>query len=265
LISLTDLGGGARLDYLPRMRLHGPLLAAAALLLPGTSPAQRLPVPGEPSRSSASSEINVIPDANLEEIFRTEPVVPHRFRDTANRANEMVKSGRLAEAAALYEQILKAHPKSLFALSNLGVVHFRLGNFPEARKCLEAALQGNPRDAFSLSILGITCYKLGLLSLSVQHLNDAIRIDPTDPRTHNYMGIVSSKKGWWRAAEDECRRAVQLDPRYADPHYNLALIYANRPSPDMLLAREAYTKALKLGYPPSPELEAQIGYKPGGK
>ncbi len=232
--------------------------------------AQRLSIqPGEGIEDSAPPPAEdapliknpVISQDKLEKHYNTRAVVPHTFKEEALEANRLVSVGRMEEAAAIYRKILKAYPESLFALSNLAVVEFRQGEFGSAARRLEVALKNAPKDAFCYSTLGICYYQMGQLDLAVKALNQSISLDPGDARTRNYMGIVSSKKGWWRAAEAEYKRAIELDPDFSDGYYNLATVYAYRPSPDYSLAKEYYTKALKAGYEPSPELEKQIGFK----
>lgn len=229
---------------------------------------QRLPVPsvpveeeGTPGPEEELLKEPVYDPEKLEAFYNTRSVVPHRLKTEAERANELVRSGELTKAGQIYERILDEYPQSLFALSNLAVVRFRLQQFEEAAVLLETALKNAPDDAFCHSVLGICYYQMGKLDEAVKALNRSISLDPGDARTRNYMGIVSSKKGWWRAAEDECRRAIELDPSLSDGYYNLATIYAFRPSPDLSLARTFYAKALKAGHRAESEFEEMIGFE----
>ena len=67
-----------------------------------------------------------------------------------------------------------------------------------------------------------------------------------------------SEKGWSAAGEQEIRRSIELNPQYADAHFNLAVIYAKQRTPKVEMARYHYKKALDLGAPPDPELEALL-------
>jgi len=202
----------------------------------------------------------VYEDETLRKYYRTRSVVPHRYKRVALRANELVSAGQLDQGGRYYQKILDEYPDSLFALSNLAVVQFRRGQFRQAILLLEKALVNAPDDAFVHSTLGICHFELGELDLAVKALNQSITLDPGDARTRNFMAIVSSEKGWWGAAEKECLRAIELDPEYSGGYYNLANVYAYRPTPDVSLAREYYKKALKAGHPPNEEIEKKINY-----
>jgi tetratricopeptide (TPR) repeat protein len=238
----------------------GSIHAQRLTIQPSDLPEEPSPAPELPQEKPLL-ETPVFEEEKLEGFYNTRAVVPHKFKEDALEANRLVGVGQLEKAAVIYRKILEAYPESLFGLSNLAVVEFRQGKFGPAAKKLEVALKNAPEDAFSHSVLGICYYQMGKLDLAVKALNRSISIDPGDARTRNYMAIVASQKGWWRAAEAECKRAIELDPDLAESYYNLATVYAHRPSPDYLLARDFYAKALKAGYEASPELEKRIGFK----
>ncbi len=48
---------------------------------------------------------------------------------------------------------------------------------------------------------------------------------------------------------------MEIDPNYADPHFNLAVIYATQKPPALELARRHYKQALDLGIPKDAQLE----------
>ncbi len=83
-------------------------------------------------------------------------------------------------------------------------------------------------------------------------------LDPHNAEAHNYLGIVLSQKGWGAAGEQEIRRAIEINPQYADAHFNLAVIYAKQRTPDVELAKYHYRKALDLGAPADPQLDALL-------
>jgi Flp pilus assembly protein TadD len=186
------------------------------------------------------------------------PRVPEDFRDVAQEATELFAARKFDAAAAKYQMILNAHPDSLYALSNIGVVRFQQQNYPEAEKNLRAAVQLAPQDAFSHSILGIVLYQQGKFDEAVQILTRAVALDPNDPKTRNYLGISASQKGWQEAAETECRKAIELDPNYGDAHFNLAVIYATQKPAAKELAKRHYKRAMELGVPRDEQLEKLI-------
>ncbi|MCS7009004.1 MAG: tetratricopeptide repeat protein, partial [Chthoniobacterales bacterium] len=73
--------------------------------------------------------------------------------------------------------------------------------------------------------------------------------------THNYLGIVYSQNNKFELAERHLQKAIQLEPRYAEAHFNLAVIYATQKPPFLELARKHYSSAISLGSPPDPIME----------
>jgi len=93
---------------------------------------------------------------------------------------------------------------------------------------------------------------------SFNELTRAVALDPHNAEAHNYLGIVLSQKGWAAAGEQEIRRAIEINPQYADAHFNLAIVYAKQRTPNVELAKYHYKKALDLGAPADPQLEALL-------
>ena len=180
-------------------------------------------------------------------------------RQEARAAEQLIVDGKFMEAEARYQEVLDQHPGSILALSNLGVVYYRMGRILEAIHYLEKAVRLVPTDGFSHRTLGMCYLKADELTLAIKHLERAIKLNPQDSRAHNFMGIVASKKGWWQAAEEECKRAIELDPEYADAYFNLAVIYSSQDPPRKALGTNAYRKAAQLGAPPSAQIEKKLG------
>ena len=94
--------------------------------------------------------------------------------------------GQLAQALALYEQILRADPRHFDALHLSGVI---------------AAMSRNPAKAMEL-------------------ISQAIAIDPNNAAAYNNRGRAAAELGQWEAALEDYERAVSLQADYAEPHCN---------------------------------------------
>ena len=123
---------------------------------------------------------------------------------------------------------------------------------------MRKAVAEAPNDAETRSLLGVVFYRKGLTEDSFNELTRAVALDPHNAEAHNYLGIVLSQKGWGAAGEQEIRRAIEINPQYADAHFNLAVIYAKQRTPDVELAKYHYRKALDLGAPADPQLDALL-------
>jgi len=103
-------------------------------------------------------------------------------------AGEYQRSGRLAEAQALYLQLLNLEPN-------------------------------NP-DLFNM--LGLVAHQRGALESATDWLQRAIAVHPTAPSFHNNLGNVLQDQGRLAEAIACYRRAVELGPQFAQPYNNLA-------------------------------------------
>jgi tetratricopeptide (TPR) repeat protein len=161
-------------------------------------------------------------------------------------------------AGTKYEAALGLDPTNTVALANLGVIRYQQNRLDDAEQYLRQAAAAAPNDSNTRSLLGVVYFRKGAIEDAYSELNRAVAIDPHNAEAHNYLGIVLSEKGWGASGELEIRRAIEINPQYADAHFNLAVVYAKERNPKVELARYHYKKALDLGAPPDPELEALL-------
>lgn len=186
------------------------------------------------------------------------PPPPPDERQLLNEARAALALKDLNTAAAKYDAVLGMEPTNIVALSNLGAIRYQQSRLDDAEQYLRRAVAAAPNDSNTRSLLGVVFFRKGLVEEAYSELNRAVALDPRNAEAHNYLGIVTSQKGWGAAGEMEIRRAIEINPQYADAHFNLAVIYAKQRVPKVELARYHYKKALDLGAPPDPDLEALL-------
>lgn len=101
------------------------------------------------------------------------------------------ESHRIADASALYGEILLLDPMHAPACINLGTIYYNQRQFLEAERLYRQATAVDPEYALAF-------FDLGNVLDELQHLPEAI---------------------------EAYRSAIRLVPTYADAHYNLALAY----------------------------------------
>jgi tetratricopeptide (TPR) repeat protein len=121
-----------------------------------------------------------------------------RFRRDADAAPasfldavQMEEAGRLDEAIAMYEAILKQDPTHAPSAINLGTIYYHRHDFERAETLYRSATVADPNYALAY-------FDLGNVLDELRRLGEAIEAYLT---------------------------AIRLAPRYADAHYNLALAY----------------------------------------
>lgn len=106
-------------------------------------------------------------------------------------AVQMEEAGRLDEAVAIYEEILKHDASHAPSAINLGTIYYHRHDFQRAEELYRRATEADPRYALAF-------FDLGNVLDELHRMAEAI---------------------------DAYQAAIRLAPRYADAHYNLALAY----------------------------------------
>lgn len=155
--------------------------------------------------------------------------------------------GRLDEAEAGYKEYLRMQPQSVEGNCNLAQVYLRLERAVDAQALLEKAIALDHDNGRPHYLLGVLFFREGKMDDALGQLELGIARDPDNARAHNYVGVICSQKDLTKRAEDSFTQATTLDPKFADPHFNLAVLYATGETPDVKKVRTHYSKALDLG------------------
>lgn len=176
------------------------------------------------------------------------------------------QQGRLAEAAALYQQVLQRNPKEpdalhLFGvlmhqggqheagrrlveaaievapgrpefLSNLGQILKALGRPAEAEAAYRKALSGSPDFVDALANLGGLLQERGAIAEAIGLLRSAIEKSPDHANAHMNLGNALRQDGLVEEAEAAHRTAVRLAPLSPETHANLANTLMDRDALD---------------------------------
>jgi tetratricopeptide (TPR) repeat protein len=184
--------------------------------------------------------------------------LPAEAQNAAGEGARAFEKGDLETARKNFLKLLQFAPDSIFALTNLGAVEYRLKKYDDAEKHLKRATRLQPEGAPAWLTLGALYCDQEKLDAALASLSQAVLLDPKNARAHNYLGVTVGKKGWYSGAEAELRRALELQPDYAEAHFNLALAYLQRTPPSVELARRHYIRALELGAAPDPLMEKSL-------
>ena len=262
LLDQVDVLGSATLQLSDdeRKLFKEPELAALDATNPGLSVEMtqtgtdnvrpQLPTGASP-QPSPSADASASPSS----VTKVPLTVPDKYASLVSRAKTLFEQGKLPQAELAYNEILSDDPNNLYALSNLGVVHYKAGKLPQSEKALTKAAALAPKDFFVNCTLGIVYYRQGKFEKAIESLTQAVAIDPSSATAHNYLGIAASQKGWYEAAVKELEKATTLNPKYPDAWFNLAVIYATSEPPSLDKGRECYHKAIELGADADPSLE----------
>lgn len=142
---------------------------------------------------------------------------------TFQRATERHVLGHLAEAQALYHQVLQQMPAHADALHLLGVTYLQKGDFVAATDLIRRAIQVRPSASF-YSNLGNALHACGKRSEAIASYRTALAIEGDLAEVLSNLGNVlleQGKPGDVEEAVASCRRSVMLKPDLAQAHCNL--------------------------------------------
>ena len=154
------------------------------------------------------------------------------------------QAGRLAEAEALYRQIVAAQPNHADALHLLGEIAYQTGQSDTAVQLISRAISIQPFDARFLVTLGRPLKAQGRVDAAIAVWRKAIQIDPNLAEAHNNLGNALRERGQPAEGAAACRRALELRPDYPEAHNNLGAALAEQGQLDEAIA--AYRRALEL-------------------
>ncbi len=136
------------------------------------------------------------------------------------------RSGRGAEAEALYRQVLELEPANADALHLSGVVAHQAGRHADAIVFIAKAIKKAPRNpAFRLNLAN-ACQALGHLDKAAAAIKVAIKLDPGWAEAHNSLGVIRAGQERIPKAVGHFNKAIALKPDYADAYNNLGIALA---------------------------------------
>jgi len=160
------------------------------------------------------------------------------------KALEHHQAGRLAEAEAIYRQVLARFPDHADALHLLGILATQTGRPDVAIELIGRAITVNPTVAEYHLNLGEAYRRSGQWDAAIASLSRSIELRPDDAEPHNTLGVTLALAGRPGDAVAVYHRAIELKPDHAWAHTNLgnALNAQGR----LAAAVDAYQRALAL-------------------
>lgn len=166
------------------------------------------------------------------------------------------QAGRLAEAEALYKQILAVQPSHTGALHFLGVAAQQVGRNDLAVDLIGQSIAIDPNNATAHCNLGNALLARRHIDEAIAAYRRALQVKPDYAMAHNNMGNALTERGLLEEAAAACRRALELKPDFPEAHNNLGNALARQGRPEEAIAE--YRRALALN-PDHPEAHHNLG------
>jgi protein O-GlcNAc transferase len=155
------------------------------------------------------------------------------------------KTGRLAEAEALYRQILQVNPQHAEALHYLGVLAGQVKQYDMAVSLIQQALALQPRNAVAHANLGTFLREKGRLAEAAVACRQAIALAPQNAAAHCILGHTLADQGHDQEAAAAYRQALALQPGDAPIHDCLGRLLHRLGQLDQAIASFRHAIALR--------------------
>ena len=144
------------------------------------------------------------------------------------KANDLLQSGKPAEAAQIYRHMLEENPDSAQTAYNLALALEAMNDMKGAEDTLRDAIKIDPKMASIQAELGHLELAKGDLQSAQKWLESALDLEPGLVEARGNLAMLFVKKGDVVSAEKLLRQAVEDDPKYVKGHLNLGLILAQQ-------------------------------------
>jgi len=164
-------------------------------------------------------------------------------------ARQHHRAGQLAEAEAIYREILAADPSHADALHLLGVLAGQTGRNEAAVDFIRRAIALRPDHPEAHKNLGVALKNSGQIAESITAYRQAIVLKPDYAEAHKNLGSALYQLRKFGEAIAACRQAIALRPDFAEAHSNLGAALRENGQPDEAIAACRCAIALKPNHP----------------
>jgi len=155
-------------------------------------------------------------------------MAPPSLEPALQRALAHHRAGQLAEAEALYRQILAQQPNHADVRHLLGALAVSVGRFDQALELIGSAIALRPDVPIYHGNLGETYRRSGRNEEAVVALRRALALAPDYAEAWNNLGCALANLRRSGEAIDSLKRALVLRPDYAEAWGNLAKAHLDR-------------------------------------
>ena len=125
------------------------------------------------------------------------------------------RAGQLAEAEAIYRQVLTANPNEPNALHLLGLVAHQTGHASQAVEIITRAIQFAPQMPLFYNTLGAAYQALGRRAEASAAYHQALTLNPGYDEAWFNLGSIANEQNDQPLAEQRFRKAIGCRPNYA--------------------------------------------------
>lgn len=141
-----------------------------------------------------------------------------------NKGVELLKEGKLEEAAECFLQYLAENPDNVNTRYNLGIAYMKLEKWELSRTQFEMVCQEDSQKLKTLYHLAYTLYKLELFDKTVEVLKEFVIFSPGSEKAYWLLSLCYLKEGKYELAEVELKKSLEVNPEKREAMITLARI-----------------------------------------
>jgi predicted O-linked N-acetylglucosamine transferase (SPINDLY family) len=159
-------------------------------------------------------------------------------------ATAQLNARKVDAARQSLQQAHRIDPLSVEVLCSLATVEIHAGNGPAAEALLEKTLELAPDHIGALSHLGRLCHRRGDFDRASQCFDRCVRVDPT--RAESWFDLANTQIATqqWQVAEASIRQGLSLAPNSPNGWYVLGYLYERQGRLEEAVA--PYRKSMEL-------------------
>lgn len=169
--------------------------------------------------------------------------VTPEIRQAMQMAMPLHQAGRLAEAEAIYRQVLRQSPREPDALHLLGLLSYQRKDYPAALELIGRAISYRHTEPGYFVNLGLVHEALQHVDEAIACYRKALALQPDIAEANCNLGGILANQMKLEEAINLCRRALAVKPGLAEAWCNLGLAYSYHDNLD--LAVDTLNKALQ--------------------
>jgi len=176
--------------------------------------------------------------------------------DALRLADAHHRAGRLADAEAIFRQVLAVVSPHPGILHSLGMIALETGRYEEALPLISQAIALSPKKAVYHSNLGEAYRRLGRFDEAIASYRHALGLQPELAETRAFLGAAFFAAGRLQEAIASCEQALAQKPDLMEAHNNLGIAFARLDRCDEAIA--AFRQAAALA-PSEVEVQVNLG------
>ncbi|MGZ8213845.1 MAG: tetratricopeptide repeat protein [Methylosarcina sp.] len=158
--------------------------------------------------------------------------------------HQLFQSGRLPEAEARAQTLLRLYPKAVTLYNVLGLCQQGQGKLREAAASFRKLLAIDPRIAEVHFNLGAIHTQLNDSKAAVASFRKALQLKPNLTVAHFNLGALLQEQGFLKESAQHYQKAIDLEPRFFEAFGNLGTVLQQQGKLEE--AEQCYRKALAI-------------------